>query len=93
MVKTVSEFKSQKRHLLWAHVCKCLKCQPTTAHETLIKDVVSELVKKGQGQVLKFHNEQSGGRGILDPLIPNGYEFCDIGRLLFAAYNEWCLEI
>lgn len=92
MVKTAAEFKALKRQLLWVHVCKCLKCQPTLYHDKVIKEIISEFIKKGQGQVLKFHNEQSGGRGLLDPIIPNGFDFCDVGRLLFAAYNEWSVE-
>lgn len=81
--------KAQKRYDLWNHVCKCHECKPTENHEKLIKEVVSQLIKKGLGNVLKFHNEKSGGRGLLDPMIANGYEFCDIGRLFFAAYKEW----
>jgi len=91
MINLNSVHKSQKRYDLWLHVCKCLECEPTVNHEKMIKEVISTLTQQGYGHILKFHNESSGGRGLLDPLIPEGFKFCSTGKLFHAAYKEWDL--
>jgi hypothetical protein len=81
--------KQQKRLALWRHVCDCFQCTPTSRHQEIVDQVVEQLYLKGFSDVLDYHNQQSHGRGLLDPIIPEGYNFCETGLLFLAAYKEW----
>jgi len=83
--------RQNKQYALWKHVCGCFECEATQYHHDVIDQVMEKMRHKGLDRILSYHDEQSRGRGLLDPLIPDGYQFCPTGKLFYAAYQEWSI--